>query len=43
MASIEAGEEWYGNIQNLRKNGSFFMEEISALPVGWRNREQRSL
>lgn len=31
--SIRAGEEWYGNIHSLKKNGSIYLEESSALPI----------
>ncbi len=33
MGHLQAGDEWYGNIPNLKKDGSVYLEEISALPV----------
>jgi PAS domain S-box-containing protein len=33
MGHLQSGDEWYGNIPNLKQDGSYYLEEVSALPV----------
>jgi len=33
MEHVLAGKKWQGSMHNLRKDGSFYLEEISILPV----------